>query len=42
MKIATYFRLVFFSEGLINTKNNDPISGKIIKDERIGNMLFNN
>ena len=37
---ATYLRLVFFSEDLINTKNKEPISGKSIKDEIIGNMFI--
>tara|TARA_B000000532_G_C18666261_1_gene319009 strand:+ start:274 stop:399 length:126 start_codon:yes stop_codon:yes gene_type:complete len=37
---ATYLRPVFFSEDLINNKNKEPISGKIIKDERIGNMVI--
>ena len=38
----TYLIPVFLSVDLINTKNKAPINGKIIKDERIGNILFNN
>tara|TARA_Y100001958_G_C20714466_1_gene214602 strand:- start:222 stop:344 length:123 start_codon:yes stop_codon:yes gene_type:complete len=40
MNNATNFRPVFFSEDLINIRNKDPISGKIIKDERIGNIFI--
>ena len=38
----TYLIPIFLSVDLINTKNKAPINGKIIKDERIGNILFNN
>ena len=32
--------LVFLSEDLINIKNIDPIRGKIIKDDNIGNIFI--
>ena len=31
---------IYISEDLINIRNKDPIIGKIIKDERIGNMFI--